>query len=80
MACRASTSEESFDSDVLSETDFMYSTKESENKDADCIFSNGKFSDDEQREIWIKCFNCSLWLQLDCTAAENAEYICDFYK
>ena len=34
-------------SDVLYEIDFMYSTKESENKDAECIFCNGKFSENE---------------------------------
>ena len=34
----------------------MYSTKESENKDGECIFCNGKFSEDEG-EICIKCFN-----------------------
>ena len=41
---------------VLSEIDFMYSTKESKNKGAKRIFCNGKFSEDEQGEIWIKCF------------------------
>ena len=54
MACRAlcnTTSDESFYFDVLSEIDFMYSTKESENKDAECIFCNGKFSKDEQGQI-----------------------------
>ena len=38
----------------------MYSTKKSENKDAECIFCNGKFSEDEQGEIWIKCFRWTL--------------------
>ena len=38
----------------------MYSTKESENRDAECIFCNGKFSEDEQGEIWIKCFSRTL--------------------
>ena len=37
---------------VLPEIDFMYSTKESENKDAvECIFCNGKFSENEEGEI-----------------------------
>ena len=54
------TSDESFLSDVLSEIDFVYSTKESENKDAKCIFCNGKFSEYEQGEIWIKCFSWTL--------------------
>ena len=47
-------------STVLSEIDFIYSTKESENKDAECIFCNGKFSEDEQGKIRIKCFNWTL--------------------
>ena len=38
----------------------MYSTKGSESKDAECIFCNGKFSEDEQGEIWIKCFSWTL--------------------
>ena len=66
--------------DVLSETDFMYSTKEPENKDAECIFCNGKFSEDEREENWVKCFSCSLWVHLECITAENTGYICDFYK
>ena len=85
MACRElwnNISDESFHSDVLSEIYFMYSTKESENKDAECILcnvtENVKFSEDERGEIWIKGFSCSLCAHLDCTAAENAEYICDF--
>ena len=45
---------------VLSEIDFMYSTEESENKDIEWIFYNGKFSEDEQRKIWTKCFSWTL--------------------
>ena len=63
MTCRAlwdKIQDELFHSDVLPEIGFMYSTKESENKDAECIFCNGKFSEDEIEEIWIQCFNCSL--------------------
>ena len=45
---------------VLSEMDFIHSTKESGNKDAEYIFYNGKFSEDEQGEIWIKCFSWTL--------------------
>ena len=65
-----------FHSDALSEIDFMYSTKESENKPVECIFCNGKFSEDEREE---NCFKC-LWGHLDFTAAENAEYTCNFDK
>ena len=42
---------------VLSEIDFMYSTKESEYKDAECIFRNGKFSENKHLEILIKIGN-----------------------
>ena len=52
--------DESFHSDVFSEADFMYSTKKSENKDTECIFCNGKFSEDEQLEILIKCLSWTL--------------------
>ena len=45
---------------VLSEIDFICSNKESENIDAECIFRNGKFSGNEQGEIWIKCFSWTL--------------------
>ena len=45
---------------VLPEIDFMYASKKSENKDAECIFCNGKFSEDEQGEIWINCFSWTL--------------------
>ena len=58
------TRDESFYSDVLSETDFTYSQKESENEGAECTFCKGKFSEDEREEIWIKCFSCSLWAHL----------------
>ena len=36
---------------VLSEIDFMHSTIESENKNAECIFCNGKISENEHGEI-----------------------------
>ena len=54
MECRALlniTSDESFHSDVLSEIDFMYSTKESGKKEAECVFYNGNFFEDEGGEI-----------------------------
>ena len=72
MACQALrniTCDESFHSDVLSEIEFMYSINKSENKDAKCIFGDGKFSEDERGEIWIKCFSCSLWGHPDFTGA-----------
>ena len=75
MTCRAlwnATNDESFHSDVLSEIDFMSSTKESENKDTECVFCNGKFFEDERTEIWIKSFSCSLWAHWECTGAQNA--------
>ena len=69
MTCRTlwnTISDGLFHSDVLSEIVFMHSTKESENKDAECIFCNEKFSEDERGEIWIKCFSCSLRAHMDC--------------
>ena len=41
-------SNESFYSGVLSGIHFIYSTKESENKETECIFCNVKFSEDER--------------------------------
>ena len=75
MICRAlwsTISDKSFHSDVESKIDFMCSTKESEKKDAECIFYNENFSEDERGKHLNKCFTCSLWVHLDCTAEENA--------
>ena len=63
MTCRAignAISDKLVYSDVLTESGVIYSTKESENKDAECNFCNGKFSEDEQRENWIKWFSWTL--------------------
>ena len=51
------TYDESFHSNAISEIDFMYSIKELENKDAECIFYNVKFSEDERGEIWFRRFS-----------------------
>ena len=62
MECREvwnTTRDESFHSDVLHETDCMYSSKELENKDTKCIFFYGNFSEDERGEIVI-IFFCGL--------------------
>ena len=67
------TSDESFRNDALSEINFIGSTKESENKIAECIFCNEKCSEDERGNMWIICFCCSLLAQLDCTGAQNME-------
>ena len=53
MTCRAlwsTISDESLRSDVLFKIDFMYLTKEFENKDAECIFNNEKIFEDERGE------------------------------
>ena len=50
MACRTLcniTSDKWLHSDLLSTIELIYSIKESECKDAKCIFCNGKFSEDE---------------------------------
>ena len=54
MACRTlrnTTSDESFHSGALFDTDFMYSTKKPDDKEVECIFYNDKFSEDERGEI-----------------------------
>ena len=71
-------SDKSFHSDLSAEIDFMDSTEESENEDTECIFCNGKLSQDKRGEIWIKYFSCSLFAHLACTAAKNTDYVCDF--
>ena len=45
------TNDEPFHSDILSEIDFMHSTKESKNNDDECILCSGKFSKDEQEKF-----------------------------
>nr|CAD7398609.1 unnamed protein product [Timema cristinae] len=73
-----SSNDESFHSDVSSVMDYMPPGKEPDNKDTECIFCDGKFSEDSKGEIWIQCLSCSLWAHLDCTGAEKADYVCDF--
>ena len=54
MSCRAlwnTNSDEFLNSGVLSEIDFILSTKEAENKVADCIFYYVKFSEDKRGNI-----------------------------
>nr|CAD7576313.1 unnamed protein product [Timema californicum] len=70
-----SSNDESFHSDVSSVMDYMPPGKEPDNKDTECIFCDGKFSEDSKGEIWIQCLSCSLWAHLDCTAAEKADYV-----
>ena len=69
-----------FHSDVLSEMDFVYSTKESEKKTTDLssVMKNSPKINEEN--IWIMYLNYSLWAHLHCTAEDNAEYIWDFCK
>ena len=59
LALRNTTSDESIDSDVIFEIEFKCSTERSKNKDVECIFCNGKFSEDERGEICIMCSSCS---------------------
>ena len=46
---------------VLSEIDFKYSTKKSENKDPECFFCKEKFSEDEQGEIYM-CIYINMYM------------------
>ena len=51
MTCRAlwnTIRDELFPSDALTEIRFMYSTNQSETKDAECILCNRNFSKDER--------------------------------
>lgn len=73
-------SNDSFHSDVSSVMDFIPNTTEPDDKDAECIFCNGKYSNDQRGEVWIRCVSCSLWAHFDCTGAEKDDYICDFCK
>ena len=59
MALRAlwkTTSDELFHSHALYEINFICSTKESENKGAECFFCDGKFSENVRGEILIQRF------------------------
>ena len=75
----SSSDDESFHSVVSSELDFVPSTT-LDDTDADCLFCNGKFSEDARGEVWVKCLSCSMWAHLDCAGAEKTDYICDFCR
>lgn len=71
--------DEPFHSDVSSQLGFVPFTVPDDN-DADCLFCDGKFSEDRRGEVWVKCLACSLWAHLDCAGAEKKDYICDYCK
>lgn len=57
-----------------------HSEKVPESGDSQCIFCDGKFSDDVQGETWIQCTRCDLWCHADCADYEYGTYVCDFCK
>lgn len=61
-------------------TDEEIFPQESPSKDADCIFCDGKFSDDNRGEIWVRCILCNCWAHEECAGADTDPYICDFCK
>ncbi|GFV50744.1 hypothetical protein TNCV_2214051 [Trichonephila clavipes] len=70
-ACRAlwiirySMIPDTFHFDVSHVIDSIPSTEESEKKDTECIYCNGKFPEDQHWKIWIQCFSCLLWAHLE---------------
>ncbi|GFY10083.1 HTH_Tnp_Tc3_2 domain-containing protein [Trichonephila clavipes] len=60
-----------FHSDVSFVIDFMPSTEESENKDAECIFCSGKFSEDHRGKISFQCSSCFLSKHLQLQLLED---------
>lgn len=63
-----------------SEFDFPIGTKEPAEKDAECIFCEGNFSDDRKGELWVQCIMCSMWAHNECAGADVDAYVCDFCK
>ena len=69
-----------FRSGVLYEIDFMYSTKESENKDSECIFCKRKFSEDEgEKNLYTVLQQFSVGAP-DCTASIESRVCLWLYR
>lgn len=48
--------------------------------DAECLFCDARYSNDQQGEEWIQCQGCNLWAHCVCAGNEGDYYICDFCR
>ena len=60
--------------------DDMPGQKKPDDSDAQCIFCEGRFSEDRKGELWVQCLMCNLWCHVDCAGADRDEYVCDFCR
>lgn len=51
-----------------------------DDKDATCLFCDGRFSEDRRGELWVCCLMCNMWAHDLCSGAEKDNYVCDFCK
>lgn len=51
-----------------------------DDKDAACLFCDGRFSEDHRGELWVRCLMCNMWAHEQCSGAEKGNYVCDFCK
>ncbi|GBL90760.1 hypothetical protein AVEN_215503-1 [Araneus ventricosus] len=62
---------------VVSDDDINVDINDGDKPDsrkANCIFCDGKFSEDTRGEVWVKCVMCQMLAHLDCAGAETASY------
>nr|CAH7729983.1 unnamed protein product [Callosobruchus chinensis] len=47
--------------------------------DANCLYCEGKFSEDCRGEVWVRCGICGCWAHAECGGADKKDFfICDF--
>lgn len=66
------------DDDDSDNSEFPDSQSPELSVNVNCMFCDVPFAEDNQGEIWIKCFMCNLWAHNECSRAEKEEYVCDF--
>ena len=60
------------DSDTDLTVPFADDSTEEEEKDADCVFRIGRFSEDHNGEMWIQCAKYFRWAHTLCFGMEEA--------
>ncbi|KAF5276845.1 hypothetical protein FQA39_LY06397 [Lamprigera yunnana] len=45
-----------------------------DDKDATCLFCDGRFSEDHREELWVRCLMCNMWAHEHCSGAEKDNY------
>jgi hypothetical protein len=52
------------------------STEEDMEKDADCVFCTGRFSEDSNAEEWVRCAKYCIWAHTLCVGMEE-DFVCE---